>query len=270
MQRESSKARQSTHRIIPLSRYRIRVTHSVSCVMSKRRDAERDDVGMRDFRDEGEPIVLIGGGGHALVVADAAMASGRGVVGFFDDAEDARSSEQFGLTHLGTIDTLIKLLAGRGGNAARKDVKYIMCVGDIKTRAKLLGKLEIGNRYATVVHPSACIAESAVIGVGAFVGPRAVVNACAIVGRHAIVNTGAIVEHDCIVGVNTHIAPGVVMGGDVEIGLSKEPESRDGCLIGLGSRILPGVKVAPGCVVGAGAVVVKDVKRGIVKGVPAK
>lgn len=246
------------------------MSEALSCSMSKRRDAGRDDVGIRDFRDEREPVILIGGGGHALVVADAAIACGRGVVGFFDDAKDARASEQFGLTRLGTVETLIKLLAGRGGSEARRDVKYIMCVGDVKTRAKLLAKLEIGDRFATVVHPTAYVAESAVIGVGAFVGPRAAINACAIVGRHAIVNTGAIVEHDCIVGVNTHVAPGVVMGGDVEIGLSKDPEPRDGCLIGIGARILPGVKISPGCVVGAGAVVVKDVKRGVVKGVPAK
>ncbi len=238
--------------------------------MAKHRRGKVDPEVVTDFRDEREPIVLIGGGGHALVVADAAIASSRGVVGFFDDAKDARAGEQFGLERLGTIDSLIKLLSGRRGAEARRDVKYILCVGDVRARANLLAKLQIGDRYATVVHPTACIAESAVIGVGAFIGPRAVVNACAIVGRHAIINTGAIVEHDCIVGVNSHVAPGAVMGGDVEIGLSKQPEPRDGCLIGIGARILPGVKVAPGCVVGAGAVVVKDVKRGVVKGVPAR
>lgn len=242
--------------------------------MSKRRDAgreEREELEIRDFREEHGAVMLIGGGGHALVVADAAMACGREVLGFFDDAAGARASEQRGIASLGTIADCAKVLAGLESKKKRSDqIKFVLCVGDVATRAKLLEKLVIGDHWATVVHPTACVAESAVIGVGAFVGPRAVVNACAIVGRHAIVNTGAIVEHDCVVGVNSHVGPGVVMGGDVEIGLSDDPKPRDGCLIGLGARILPGLKIGPGCVVGAGAVVVKNVRRGVVKGVPAK
>ena len=79
---------------------------------------------------------------------------------------------------------------------------------------------------------------------------------------HAFVNSGAVVEHDCVVGFNSHVAPGAVIGGYVEVG--------DHTLIGLGSRVLPGVKIGSNCVVGSGSVVrhrVHDGQR--VAGVPA-
>jgi acetyltransferase-like isoleucine patch superfamily enzyme len=55
---------------------------------------------------------------------------------------------------------------------------------------------------------------------------------------------------------------------DVEFG---EVVIEDGCDIGIGSIILPGVKIGEGSIVGAGAVVTKDVKPyTVVAGVPAK
>ena len=55
---------------------------------------------------------------------------------------------------------------------------------------------------------------------------------------------------------------------DVEFG---KVVIEDGCDIGIGSSILPGVKIGEGSIVGAGAVVTKDVKPyTVVAGVPAK
>jgi maltose O-acetyltransferase len=45
----------------------------------------------------------------------------------------------------------------------------------------------------------------------------------------------------------------------------------DGCYIGTGAVILPGLNISDQAIIGAGAVVTKDVPAGvIVKGVPAK
>lgn len=45
----------------------------------------------------------------------------------------------------------------------------------------------------------------------------------------------------------------------------------DDCWIGYGAQILPGVTIAKGCVIGAGAVVTKDtIEYGVYVGVPAK
>jgi sugar O-acyltransferase (sialic acid O-acetyltransferase NeuD family) len=189
-------------------------------------------------------LVLVGGGGHAKVVADAARASGIELAGFVDDDPAAKVP---GLEWLGGLD--------------RTREPWIVCIGDVPTRMRVLYGLR--GRAASVMHPSAIVSQSAAIGDGVFVGPGAVVNADAVTGDHAIVNSAAVVEHDARVGRGSHVAPGVVLCGNVRIG--------EGCLIGAGAVLLPGVEVGDHAMVGAGAVVMGAVSaRTRVVGVPAR
>lgn len=196
-------------------------------------------------------IILIGGGGHALVVAEAAQAAHLGVAGFVDDTADPLLARLGVARHLGPLGAL------RGFSHA-----VILCVGDIAARRRLAASGLRLSPAATVVHPAAWVSPSATLGGGVFVGPGAVVHTRARIGDHAIINSGAIVEHECVVGAHAHIAPGAALGGNVSVG--------PGVLVGLGARVLPGVAIGDGAVVGAGAVVVRDVAEGRrVRGVPA-
>lgn len=195
--------------------------------------------------------MLIGGGGHALVVAEAARAAGRAIAGVFDDRSDAPAITRLGLPRMGPL---------RGAPEAGP---WVVCVGDLRVRMELLAAMGTGSAAAAVVHPSAVVSPSATLGAGVFVGPRAVVHSFAKVEAHAIVNTGAIVEHDCVIGVGTHVAPGAIVAGSANVG--------SGCLLGVGCRVLPRVAIGDGCTVGAGAVVVKVLAAGSrVVGVPAR
>lgn len=195
------------------------------------------------------PIVIVGGGGHALVVAEAARTSGFAILGFRDDRPTARLLE---LVHLGPI-------AGTSGDAA----SVIIAIGDVATRRRLIGQLR--GPLATVVHPAAHVSSgafAATLGPGTYVAPRAVVHSHARVGPHAIINSGSVIEHECELGENVHVAPGAVLGGRARVGSHT--------LIGLGSRVLPGITIGTGCTVAAGAVVIRDVPDGAtVMGVPA-
>jgi len=197
------------------------------------------------------PLILIAGGGHAMVVAEAAHLAGLRIVGLFDDRTDAAIEiGEVRIPRLGPLDDL----------AAAAENHCIVAIGDIAARRALIETLEAP--LATVIHPSAFVSPTAEIGGGVFIGPGAIVHSRARIADHCIINSGAIVEHDCRVGENTHIAPGAVLGGEVEIGADT--------LVGLGSRVLPGVKIGTGCTVGAGAVVPKDIGDAItVRGVPA-
>ena len=76
-------------------------------------------------------------------------------------------------------------------------------------------------------------------------------------------NTGAIIEHDCIIGDFANICPGVSMAGHTKIGRKS--------FLGIGSTIMDDITVGEESVVGAGAVVIRNVPdRVVVAGVPAK
>ena len=207
--------------------------------------------------------MLIGGGGHALVVAEAvvsalsalsATSAAIAIVGFYDD--DASAVLGGELRHLGPI--------GEAFSAGTRSGGWLIAVGDVTLRAELIEQFRAHEHDAiAVVHESAIVSPSATIGRGAFVGPGAIVNARAQIGEHAIINSGAVIEHECAIGVNTHIAPGAVLGGRVCVGANT--------LIGIGAAVLPGVVIGSGSVVGAGSAVIEDVADGErVAGTPAR
>ncbi len=199
-------------------------------------------------------LVLIGGGGHAIVVAEAARLAGLRVEGVLDDAPSPVATVGPGaIPRLGTLAEA-RLIAGR---------RWIVALGDLGARARVLAALSgFADAAIPVIHPGAIVSADAEIAPGAFIGPGAIVNARADIGPHAIVNSGAIVEHECDIGANAHVAPGAALGGRVRVG----PNS----LVAIGARVVPGVTIGAGCLVAAGAVVTADVPDGArVAGVPA-
>lgn len=198
--------------------------------------------------------MLIGGGGHAVVVAEAALLSGWRLGGFVDDREDAQLADGSPAAWwLGPLSSW----------EAAGERACILAVGGLALRRSLLTSLKLlPAQTGSVVHPAAVLSPSARVGAGVYVGPAAVVHSRAAVGDHAIINSAAIIEHDCRIGENSHIAPGAVLGGGVSVGHDT--------LVGLGARVLPGVRIGRECTVAAGAVVLSDVADGVtVAGVPA-
>ncbi len=80
---------------------------------------------------------------------------------------------------------------------------------------------------------------------------------------------GVVLHHRARIGRNVVIAQQVTIGG--RSGHEGVPIVEDGCFIGAGARILGPVRVGAGSVVGANAVVIRDVPAGaVVGGVPAR
>lgn len=200
--------------------------------------------------------VLIGAGGHGRVLMEA-HAPGR-----FDAILDSQPGleEVAGVPVIGGDDMLPSL-------AAQGFTHFVIGVGSARScarRAQLFDiAVQAGLQPQTVLHTTAWISPSAVLGAGCQILTKAVVHTNARLGDHVLVNTGAIVEHDCVIGAHCHIATGAVLCGNVTIGAASH--------IGAGAVIRQGIKIGAGALVAAGAVVVRDVLEGqTVVGVPAR
>jgi len=194
-------------------------------------------------------LLVVGAGGHAKVVIDAAEEAGLDIAGVVGAPGDAPEILGHPVSH------------DRAGLSADA---FVVAIGDNATRSRIFNEyLAAGFAPASVVHPSAIVGRQALIGDGAFVAAGVVINAGARIGADAILNTGCTVDHDCIVGEHAHIGPQAALCGSVTLG--------EGVLLGVGSCASPGVSVGEWTVVGAGAAIVDDLPaHAVCVGVPAR
>ena len=197
--------------------------------------------------NEAAKLLLLGCGGHALVVAESAMASGIEIYGFLDDdPETCENAATLNLKLLGGLAMLDSIV----GNSA-SSLQLHAAVGNNKLRKHWMSRAQSNdliNRFAPIIHPSAIVSPSANLGLGTFIGPNVVINAKADIGEGVIINTSAVIEHECVIGSFTHVAPRVVMGGACRIDSA--------CLLGIGAVIRPQTTIGARTTVGAGSVVV--------------
>jgi sugar O-acyltransferase (sialic acid O-acetyltransferase NeuD family) len=133
-----------------------------------------------------------------------------------------------------------------------------------RERLELHEKLtQMGLQPVPVIHPSAIIAESAIIGTGSQIMAGSIIGPEARLGTSCIINAKVNVDHDNILENGVEIAPGATLCGVVTVG--------ENTFIGAGATVLPGIKIGRDAVVGAGSVVTKDVPdKTTVIGIPAK
>lgn len=207
------------------------------------------------------PLVIVGGGEHARVVADAARSRPDQwrLAGFTDPDGDLAPGPD--LPYLGDDRTFSARLA-----TMRPEDRPALILGfggPLGQRRRTAATFGPDASWATVIHASAWVSPSAEIGPGAVVMAGVAVNAGARIGAHAIVNTHAVVEHDVRLGAGSHVAPGAIVGGGSTIG--------EEAMIGLGAAVRDHVSLGDRVVVGMGAVVVADLADDVtVMGVPAR
>ena len=94
----------------------------------------------------------------------------------------------------------------------------VAAFGNNKLRVQWVDRLlQAGFVVPTIIHPSAVVSPSAVVGAGSFVMQRAVVNTHTVLGKGCLVNCGAIIDHDTVVGDGAHISLGSVVKANCQI-----------------------------------------------------
>lgn len=197
-------------------------------------------------------VIVIGGRGHAKVVADIVLSRGDRVLGFLDDDKDLPALIN-NIPLLGPVSDFVKY----------PDACFVIGIGNCVIRRKI-SKMMQGVQWYTAVHPNALVSPmDTAIGEGTVVAAGAVINPGAKIGDHCIINTTAVVEHDDQIGHFAHISVGAKLAGTVTIG--------DGTWVGIGAVVSNNLAVCGDCMIGAGAVVVHSIDApGTYVGVPAR
>ncbi len=213
-----------------------------------------------------EKIIIIGGRGTAIVIADQIY-----------DAH-TRFNQQIEVIGL-SLDDL------SGGNEINgypilcpinklyekyqkyDDIKFIYSLyrpDVMKERTKLLYDLKIPlEKFTNFIHPTVMVARSVKMGCGNVFLANVVINCNAIIGNFNTVNSGTLLGHDIEIGNNNYFAGHVCVGSGLQIG--------DQNFIGLNTSIRNGIKIGNNNIVGMSSNITKDVDNNcVVFGNPAK
>ncbi len=185
-------------------------------------------------------IFVYGAGGHGKVILDS-IQSGRPryrVARLIDDNVGLHGGTIFG--HL-----------IQGAEAIGLEPGFI-AIGDNAARLRVAARYR--GRLVTLVHRSAILGGDVRLGEGTVLMAGAIVNAGSSVGAQVIVNTAATVDHDCVIGDGVHLAPGCHLCGNVEVGM--------GSLLGVGTLVVPGIRIGRNVFIHAGQTITRDVPDG--------
>jgi sugar O-acyltransferase (sialic acid O-acetyltransferase NeuD family) len=121
-----------------------------------------------------------------------------------------------------------------------------------RTRRAVIESLGVDERrFATVIHPSASVSRSALIGRNVLIMAGVVITSNAIIGDHVCILPNSVVHHDSVVGAWSLIGSNVTIAGGVQVG--------ENCYVGSGSTVKNGLSLGAACLIGLGSNVISDV-----------
>lgn len=205
-----------------------------------------------------DSLLIIGTGAQAKYAVDTCALQGTLVVGLIQLPEEEEPVNLNGSSILGTIEEFESIY--------RKHHMPPILIACSKNRLKetITTKLSFCcPHYHNVIHPSAVISSSAILGNGIIINANAVIQPFAKIGNHVMIHAGVIVEHDCKVEDYAKLAPRVALTGYVTVSKA--------ATVYAGAVVAPCVRIGEGSTIGAGSVVLSDVADGVtVMGNPAR
>ena len=206
-------------------------------------------------------VILYGGTGAAKEARPIIEYYGAKVVAVFDDTPNRRSPFPGVPIYCGYEQFLRWIKSQK-----RAEIGFCIAIGNPHGRVRLrLHELLVseGLSPATIAHPSAVIAEDAIIGSGSQILAGAIIDPEVQIGRQCIINLNAVVGHEDVIEDGAEVGPGATVCGVVHVGVN--------AWIGAGATVLPRIRIGADAMVGAGAVVMRNVAEGVtVIGNPAR
>lgn len=204
-------------------------------------------------------LYIIGAGGFGREVAWLVERINKinptwNIKGFIDDNESLWGTKEDAYNVVGDCNYLKTL----------GDVYAVCAVGSVRGRKLIIDKLKDSNvKFATVIDPAAIVSNRVEIGEGTIICAGTIITVDIEIGNHVIINLDCTLGHDDVIADYVTVYPSVNISGNVTVGECSE--------LGTGMQIIQGKNIAPNTIVGAGAVVVKDLNEsGTYVGSPAK
>ena len=204
-------------------------------------------------------LLVIGCGGHARFVLSVIVNSEFGARGIIDLGDEFDTSEVImGVPVVGCLSSIDE-------SCDKEERIAILGIGDNHLRAKTFARLcELGFKFPSLIHSSAIIDRTALVGAGNVIGPNVVIGAEVVIGDNNIINSGAVIEHQSTIGNHNHVSLSATICGNVSV--------RDRVFLGASSVVIEKLLVPDDTILGAGGVLVSSPKEAdlTLVGCPAK
>lgn len=204
--------------------------------------------------------VIIGAGSYGEVYASYLRDAQIDIVGFLDDDPLLTGKKVMGYPVLGPVSETPNL-------REKYDVEAIYCpIGNNPIRVKFLKWAEeLGYEVPSFIHRTVNIAPDVTISHrGVYILQGTQIMPWVVIDNFVMISSGSNIIHHSHLKEGTFVSNGVNFGARVVA----EPLT----YVGMGATVTTGVKrLGEDCLIGAGAVVIKDVPdHTVVAGVPAK
>ncbi len=195
-------------------------------------------------------IILWGGTGQAKIISSVIEYYGSCIVAVFDDTPNLISPFPEVPIYLGWKGFQRWI----SSQTDVSDVGFCITIGNPHgiIRLNLHNELLKNGLFpTTLIHPNACIANTARIGEGTQILAGAVIQANAKIGTQCIINSNVYIDHDTIIGNGSELVAGSQLMGLSRVG--------DNSLIGASSIILSRINIGSNVIIGSGVILSKDV-----------
>lgn len=203
--------------------------------------------------------VIIGAGTYGEVYLAYLQEAGVDIIGFLDDDPKFEGQCVRGVPVLGGISRL-------GDLKDTDNIEAVYCpLGNNKLRVKFLTMAkELGYQTPNYIHPSVIISPNVTIGEGVYILLGTTIMPHTEIKDYVMISMGVHLAHHNV------LEEGVFLSTGCNFGASIHAQKYAYC--GISSTIMTGMhELGEDCLIGAGAVVIKDVPdRAVVAGVPAK
>jgi sugar O-acyltransferase (sialic acid O-acetyltransferase NeuD family) len=197
-------------------------------------------------------VIIIGGEGNGGIIASCIEDNRSNfndlewnVAGFLNDFEKGKTIN--GYPVMGGTDDILKFL--------KEDYYFMYAIHMIGRNVKseeVFLRMQIPlDRFATIIHKSAFVANSVILEPGVFIMANCYIGPETKLGYCTLMMANSLVGHHTVIGPLCHLSLGSITGSYVTVGKVSD--------VAMGARVIERCKIGNYAIAGANALITKDI-----------